>query len=209
MTHHSEGVLRHTRGLGLVTGVVIISAERSGGNEHEARNDSAGSVVFVRFSRMRHSTTKIEFADGPGPHAFDCEAHATYYQDFNIHTPNEKLRLTGNMQVVAIAEHPDRHWRSGISVYLRVEPEDPLVGLAGRVYPEVSPDKIWFSLRWSHKPSDETPAFVTVEITIPCANCNGKLLPQWFYCPICGHPNPTPPVPYREPDPPNAEGKTE
>src|SRR5215813_10455889 len=93
---------------------------------------------------------KIEFADGPGPHAFDCEAHATYYQDFNIHTPNEKLRLTGNMQVVSIAEHPDRHWRSGITVYLRVEPEDPLVGLVGRVYPEVSPDKIWFSLRWSH-----------------------------------------------------------
>ena len=31
--------------------------------------------------------SKIEYADGPGPHAFDCEAGPIYYQDFNIHAP--------------------------------------------------------------------------------------------------------------------------
>ena len=42
------------------------------------------------------------------------------YEDVNIHAPSEKLRLTGLMQVMAVAEHPDTHWQSGIKNILSV-----------------------------------------------------------------------------------------
>ena len=109
--------------------------------------------------------TRLEYAAGSGPYAFDCEAQPRYYQDLNIHVPSKKLRLTGLMQVVAVAEHPDSYWRSGITVYLRVDPEEPYVGLVGRVYPELSPDKMLFSLQWGHKAGQETGAFAAIEIT--------------------------------------------
>jgi hypothetical protein len=107
---------------------------------------------------------KIEYAAGPGPYAFDCSAPPVSYQDLNIRAPSEKLRLTGLIQVVAVAEHPDPHWRSGVTVYLRVEAEKPFVGLIGRVYPE-SQDTILFNLRWGLTTSEETPPFAAVKIT--------------------------------------------
>jgi hypothetical protein len=107
---------------------------------------------------------KIEYADGPGPYAFDCEAHPGYYEDFHIHAPSGKLRLTGLVQVVALAEHPDPHWVSGINVNVNGQAHEPLVGLAGRVSSE-SRDAIGFYLRWGLKPSQQSANFAVVKIT--------------------------------------------
>lgn len=88
-----------------------------------------------------------------------------YYEDFHIHPPGERLKFTGVMQVVSVAEHPDPYWRSGVSIQFGSQYDNspqPFAGLVRRVYPEL-PSKLLFSLRWGLKPSEETPSFEVVE----------------------------------------------
>jgi hypothetical protein len=112
---------------------------------------------------------KLEFADGPGPHAFDCEAKPVYYEDFHIHPPGEKLKFTGLMQFLSMTEHPDAYWHSGVSIQFGTQSDkspEPFAGLVGRVYPK-SPNKMLFALRWGLKPSQETPPFAVASTDVP------------------------------------------
>lgn len=111
----------------------------------------------------------IEYAAGPGPHAFDCKADPKYYQDFHIHAPAGKLRVTGLMQVVSVAEQPDPYWRSSVSIQFGSEsekPAGPYARLAGIVYPELR-TKMVFDLRWGPEPSQRTPVFDALAIDKP------------------------------------------
>ena len=113
--------------------------------------------------------SKLEFAKGPGPHAFDCEAKPVYYEDFHIHPPGDKLKFTGVMEVVSVPEHPDAHWHSGVNVQFGSRSDDspqPFAGLAGTVYPEV-PNKMLFTLRWGPKPSQQSAPFEVAATDAP------------------------------------------
>jgi hypothetical protein len=124
------------------------------------RETTALAVLFTW--GLLGCATKLEFAKGPGPHAFDCEAKPVYYEDFHIHPSGKKLKFTGLVQVVSIAEHPDPYWRSGISIMFGTQSDrsaQPFAGIVGRVYPE-SPNKMLFSARWGTQPSQETRPFV-------------------------------------------------
>jgi hypothetical protein len=74
---------------------------------------------------------KLEYADGPGPYNFDCNAKAGYYDDLNIHAPNGKLRLAGFVQVDSVAARPDPRWITQTEVFLLGPTLTPFVSLLG------------------------------------------------------------------------------
>jgi hypothetical protein len=108
---------------------------------------------------------KLEFAKGPGPHAFDCKADPNWYNDFHIHAPNGKLTLIGVLEIAAIAEHPESRRGSSVNVLLSDKTDPPFsgVGLTGFVRAD-SRDKIHFTLRWGPKPTEQLPSFAVATI---------------------------------------------
>lgn len=109
--------------------------------------------------------TKFEWATGPAPYAFDCEANPNYYEDFHIHASNGKLTVNGVMQIVAVGEHPDPRTGSSAHVILSGETYQPFggVGLTGFIRAD-SRDKIYFTLRWGVEPSQQLPPFAVSDI---------------------------------------------
>ena len=92
-----------------------------------------------------------------------------YYEDFHIHPPGEKLKLTGVMEVVSVPEHPDAYWHSGVNVQFGSRSDNspqPFAGLVGTVYPEI-PNKMLFALRWGSSPSQQTAPFEVVATDAP------------------------------------------
>lgn len=106
---------------------------------------------------------KPYFADGPGPHAFDCDAPPAYYRGFHIHPPGEKLKFAGVMQIVSVAEHQDPEWPSVVSIVFGTQSvtSPPFAGLLGRVHPDI-PGKMLFKLRAGPYTSQETKFFEVV-----------------------------------------------
>jgi len=106
---------------------------------------------------------ELYFANGPGPHAFDCDAPPAYYRGLHFHPPGEKLKLTGVMQIVSVGEHPDPEWPSGVSILFGTQSgtSPPFAGLLGRVHPDI-PGKMLFALRWGPNRSQETHFFEVV-----------------------------------------------
>lgn len=131
------------------------------------RKTTALAVLFMwGLLGCATQTPKLEFAQGPGPHAFDCEAKPAHYEDFHIHPPGEKLKFTGVMQVVSVADQPDPYWRSGVSIQFGTQSAEPFARLTGIVYPELR-TKMLFDLRWGAKPSQRTDVFEVVPTDEP------------------------------------------
>lgn len=111
------------------------------------------------------TSPKLEFAKGPGPYAFDCEAQPNWYNDFHIHAPKRTLTVTGILEIAAIAEHPDPRRGSSAHVILSGKTDPPFsgVGLTGFVRAD-SRDKVHFTLRWGAKPTEQLPSFAVANI---------------------------------------------
>jgi hypothetical protein len=100
------------------------------------------------------------------------------YEDVNIHAPSEKLTLTGLMQVMAVAEHPDTHWQSGVNLNLGDQRGKPFVGLTGDV--SSARNEISFALRWGTEPSQRTSYFAVMGITVGHRSKRLHRLPSSF-----------------------------
>jgi len=124
------------------------------------------SAILVSIGLIGCATQpKLEFAKGPGPHAFDCKADPNWYNDFHIHAPNGKLTVTGVLEIAAIAEHPESRRGSSVNVILSGKTDPPFsgVGLTGFVRAD-SRDKMHFTLRWGAKPTEQIPSFDVANI---------------------------------------------
>jgi hypothetical protein len=100
------------------------------------------------------SPPNIEYEPGTAPYTFDCDAHPGYYQEFNIHAPNGKLRLSGFIQIVSVYTPQDPHWHPLVSVFLLSPTAQPFVGFWGFVNPKL-PDEFLLSMRIGFKSSPD------------------------------------------------------
>jgi hypothetical protein len=94
----------------------------------------------------------IEYEPGTAPYTFDCDAHPGYYQEFNIHAPNGKLRLSGFIQIESVYTAQDPHWHPQVSVSLQGPTEQPFVGFWGFINSRL-PDSVLVAMRVGSKPS--------------------------------------------------------
>ena len=149
-------------------GDVILSVERSGAR-HMKRETTALAVLFV-WGVLGCATRppKPYFVDGPGPHAFDCDAPPAYYRGLHIHPPGDRLKFTGVMQFVSVAGHPDPEWTSSISLVIGTQSttSPPFAALVGRVSPDI-PGKMLFTLKWGPNPSQQSGVFEVVATDEP------------------------------------------
>jgi hypothetical protein len=117
------------------------------------RREATGLAVLSACVLVGCVTPKIEYEPGTAPYTFDCDAHPGYYQEFNIHASNGKLRLAGFIALESVAARPDPYWNTQAKVSLLGLNEAPFVELYGYVRPE-SADRVYFSLRYGLKSSD-------------------------------------------------------
>lgn len=94
---------------------------------------------------------KLVYADGPGPHDFDCAARAGYYRSLNIHVLNGKLRIAGFIQFESAAEQPDPHWIRQAEIALQGPEGSPAVSLWGFIRQDTA-DNVHFALRYVLEP---------------------------------------------------------
>lgn len=64
-----------------------------------------GLIVFGHFAPIAAAeagspTPNVEFAQGPGPYNFDCDASADHYREMSIRSPGEELQVTGSFRIL-------------------------------------------------------------------------------------------------------------
>jgi hypothetical protein len=109
---------------------------------------------------------KPYFANGPGPHDFDCDAPPGYYRELNIHATKGKLRLAGFIQVESVHTPQDPHWYPQAAIVFKGLTEAPFVGFRAFVNPRL-PDQFLFALRPGLTPSDDSQVFMAMGVGDP------------------------------------------
>jgi hypothetical protein len=59
---------------------------------------------------------EANFAEGPGPYSYDCDAPPGQYERQNIHAPGDKLKVAGYVRV--LEWRSDKKWAANVSVGL-------------------------------------------------------------------------------------------
>jgi hypothetical protein len=96
------------------------------------------AVSPVRASDTTQTTDRtLEYAQGPGPYAFDCDAPWGKAKELKIRAPGDKLRITGSIRFLYTGGVP-REWLPAATVALVQEDKQISVGLEAIVSGDIN-----------------------------------------------------------------------